>query len=124
MAQLVKLALQVRVRRGIGGEHSAMTLSEPILTLIRSGKSVAVLIAAASLLSACSVFDDTAEQAPTVPITSCEQLAQSVGFSVVQVGTEQSGPEGSVVPLLVTWGNNGGVHLLCRHGPNGTVTLG
>jgi hypothetical protein len=86
--------------------------------------AIAVLLGAASLLSACSIFEDTEGEPAAAPITGCEQQAKALGFQVVQVGEEQPTPLGNVVPVLVNWGQNGGVHLLCRRAPDGTVTLG
>jgi hypothetical protein len=85
------------------------------------------LFGAAMLLGGCSVFDETEAPAPTTaaPITGCQQQAQAMGFQVVRVDPQETDGHGDpVVPVLVNWGQNGGVHLLCRTGPNGTVTLG
>ena len=92
-------------------------------------RAAAALLATAFLLGACSLFsdDEAAPAAPAVsaPAGSCEQQAQALGFQVIRVDPQQTDATGNVVtPVLVNWGQNGGVHLLCRRGPNGTVTLG
>jgi len=90
----------------------------------------ASVLGIAFLLSACSVFgtdEVAAPQAPAVsaPITSCQQQAQALGFQVIRVDPPETDANGiTVTPLLVNWGQNGGVHLTCRPGPNGTVTVG
>ncbi len=56
---------------------------------------------------------------------ACQQEAQRVGFTVLGV---EAAPEREVdgtinYPILVQWGNDGGVHLRCRVGSGG-VTIG
>jgi hypothetical protein len=80
------------------------------------------------LLSGCSffsIFDSEPESvAPALPTGSCAQQAQALGFKVRGVETTSTGPEGSQTWVLVDWSDNGGAHLICRPGPNGTVTVG
>ena len=66
-----------------------------------------------------------AQDVPPSPLgpvpTGCQQEAQRLGFKVL--GTEgppeQSDNGTSDYPVLVQWGNDGGVHLRCRVGPGG-----
>ncbi|HUK07641.1 MAG TPA: hypothetical protein VLX09_07220 [Stellaceae bacterium] len=100
-----------------------MALREGFPWGVRGTWAIAVLLGFGSLLSACSAFDDTSG-APAAPITGCEEQAKALGFQVVQVGETQATSFGDFAPVLVNWGRNGGVHLVCRRGPDGTVTLG
>ena len=56
---------------------------------------------------------------------ACQQEAQRLGFRVLGVeGTPTPQPDGSTdYPILVQWGNDGGVHLQCRMSAGG-VTIG
>jgi hypothetical protein len=56
---------------------------------------------------------------------ACQQEAQRLGFRVLGVeGTPELQPNGSTsYPVLVQWGNDGGVHLTCRLSAGG-VTIG
>lgn len=94
-------------------------------------RAAAALLVTVVLLGACSLFSGDEETAPqaapaaSAPPGSCEQQAQALGFQVIRVDPQQTEANGAVVtPVLVNWGRNGGVHLLCRRGPNGTVSLG
>ncbi len=82
--------------------------------------SIFGILALAPLLVAC------AEDVPPSPLgpvpTGCQQEAQRLGFTVL--GTEGA-PDRLTdgtndYPILVQWGNDGGVHLRCRVGPGGT----
>jgi len=58
--------------------------------------------------------------------TACQQQAQRLGFIVLGAeGPAEQQPDGSAAyPVLVQWGNDGGVHLRCRIDGAGGVTLG
>ena len=66
---------------------------------------------------------------PSSPLSpapaACQQEARRLGFIVLGVeGTPQQEPGGSTAyPVLVQWGNDGGVHLTCRTSAGG-VTIG
>jgi len=85
----------------------------------------AVAAAAATLLLAgCSIFDVEDVAPAAAPVAGCQQQAEALGFRVLAVEPAQPGPYGSVTPVLVQWGDSGGVHLFCRSNPDGSVTLG
>jgi hypothetical protein len=54
---------------------------------------------------------------------ACQQEAQRLGFRVLGVeGTPVQQPDGSTdYPILVQWGNDGGVHLQCRTSGGGVT---
>lgn len=78
------------------------------------------VLALAPLLVAC---EQDVPPPPLGPVPAgCQQEAKRLGFTVL--GTEGQ-PERlddgtSDYPVLVQWGNDGGVHLRCRTGPSGT----
>ena len=81
------------------------------------------VLALAPALLGCAQDVPPSPLGPTPP--ACQQEAQRLGFAVL--GTE--GPPDQLsdgtrdYPILVQWGNDGGVHLRCRVGPIG-VELG
>ena len=54
---------------------------------------------------------------------ACQQEAQRLGFIVLgaEGGPELQTDGSSDYPILVQWGNDGGVHLHCRLSPGGVI---
>ena len=82
----------------------------------------------AALMLAPALFGCAQNVPPSSPVGSvpavCQQEAQRLGFAVLGEGTPEPQPDGSTdYPVLVQWGNDGGVHLHCRVGAGG-VTIG
>jgi hypothetical protein len=73
----------------------------------------------------CGCADDVPGSSPLGPAPeACQQAARTLGFTILGAGTPEQQPDGSSdYPILVQWGNNGGVHLRCRMGAGG-VTVG
>ena len=90
-----------------------------------------VRICVVGLLALAPALVGCGEDAPTpsapVPSTlgptpaACQQEAQRLGFRVLGVeGTPIQQADGSTdYPILVQWGNDGGVHLQCRMSAGG-----
>jgi len=81
-----------------------------------------------SCVLALALFGCVQNVLPSSPLgpapEACQQEAQKLGFAVLGAGTPEQQPDGSTVyPVLVQWGNDGGVHLHCRMGAGG-VTIG
>jgi hypothetical protein len=86
---------------------------------------IAILAGLALAPALCSCAQDVPPSSPvgSVPV-ACQQEAQRLGFAVLGDGTPEPQPDGSTnYPVLVQWGNDGGVHLHCRVGAGG-VTIG
>jgi hypothetical protein len=87
----------------------------------RIGKLAALALAPALL--GCAQTAPPSSPVGSVP-AACQQEAQRLGFAVLGNGTPEPQADGSTVyPVLVQWGNDGGVHLHCRVGAGG-VTIG
>ncbi len=71
--------------------------------------------------------EDVPSPSPLSPApAACQQEAQRLGFIVLGAeGAAEPQPDGSAAyPVLVQWGSFGAVHLRCRIGGPGGVTLG
>jgi hypothetical protein len=70
------------------------------------------------------------QNAPPSPLgpapVACQQEARRLGFTLLGAeGAPDQLPGGTLdYPILVQWGNDGGVHLRCRLGPGGGVQIG
>jgi len=88
-------------------------------------KPIAPTVARAAILGAALLLCGCAAAEPaSLPIAGCQQQAQALGFRVLSVDSAQAEPEGTVVPVLVDWSQNGGAHLDCRPDAGGGVTIG
>jgi hypothetical protein len=84
---------------------------------------LATLALAPALFGCTQDMPEASPYGPTPP--ACQQQAQRLGFSVLGVeAAPQQLPDGSTdYPVLVQWGNDGGVHLTCRVS-GGLATIG
>lgn len=86
---------------------------------------IGILAALALAPALCGCEQDVPASPPlgSAP-AACQQEAQKLGFAVLGDGTPEPQPDGSTdYPILVQWGNEGGVHLRCRVSAGG-VTIG
>ncbi len=77
------------------------------------------ILALAPALIGCAEDVPPPALGPTPP--ACQQEAQRLGFRVLGTeGEPEHLSDGTLdYPVLVQWGNDGGVHLRCRTGPTG-----